>query len=89
MNNTVVLPPIKIGRKFVEDLDEFVKKGYFRSRSEAVRDAVKIMVLELKKKAVINQAVKDTREIREVLWEKALKAADGDMDKAMGLYGKV
>ncbi|MFH0971981.1 MAG: ribbon-helix-helix domain-containing protein [Candidatus Micrarchaeota archaeon] len=88
MNNTVVLPPIKIGRKFVEDLDEFVKAGYFRSRSEAVRDAVKMMVVDLRKKAIIKEAVQATRAARREMWAEALKEAKGDDDLARGIYIK-
>lgn len=84
----MVLPPIKIGRKFVEDLDKLVEEGYYRSRSEAVRDAVKRLVLEMKRIMAIDEAVTGTREIRKELWDRALKAADGDRVRAMYLYGK-
>lgn len=86
---TVVLPPIKIGRKFVEDLDYFVGEGYFRNRSEAVRDAVKLLVIEMRRsKAVIREAALAAREARREMWRECLHEAKGSKEKARRLFIK-
>ncbi|MBT4651700.1 ribbon-helix-helix protein, CopG family [Candidatus Woesearchaeota archaeon] len=37
---------IRLTKKLVEKLDELVKEGYYPNKSEAVRDAVRQLVLE-------------------------------------------
>ncbi len=86
MRNIVVLPPIKIARKYVEDLDELVAKGYFRSRSDAVRDAVKSLILTIRREAAIDTAVEGIRKVRGEMWADALNKACGDEKKARLIF---
>lgn len=53
--------PAKVTKRLVIELDELVKQGWYASRSEAIRDAIRELVKKMKLDRLEQAIQEDTR----------------------------
>lgn len=78
---------VSMTRQQVEALDKLVESGVYSSRSEALRDAARLLIRQslgsLPHPKPGTSSVQLARESRKELWETALARAGGDKTKAL------
>lgn len=84
--------PARYSEKIIDSIDKLVNSGFYRSRSDALRDAARRLIREqyglLKNFEKNKSSVELVREIRKQIWEEALAKTDGDESKAARLIAK-
>ena len=75
---TMELTQVRLPEKLVQELDRFVKQGYYASKSDLIRDAIRRLLLERHIGSIPNtgDSVQEVRAIR-----KKLSKEDLDVDK--------
>ena len=60
------LMQVRLPEKLIKEVDRFVKKGYYSTKSDVIRDAVRKLILEKMIGIIPNtgDSVKEVREIR-------------------------
>ncbi len=85
MTESVVLP-VRYPQSNLDDVDKLVDAGLYKNRSEALRDAARMLIRKhygmLRHLGEKKSSVEFGREARNALWERALKQAKGDEEKA-------
>lgn len=63
------LTQVRLPSKLVAELDRFVKQGYYASKSDLIRDAIRRLLLERQVGSIPNKgdAVRQVRAVREKL----------------------
>lgn len=79
---------VRLTKDLIKMIDRLVKRGIYSSRSEAVRDAVRKLVVEseigsLAEKKTEKTSVELVKEVREKVWRECLKEAGEDREKAL------
>lgn len=79
---TMELVQVRLPEKLVSELDLFVKRGYYSSKSDVIRDAIRRLVLEKQVGSIPNtgDSVKELGAIR-----KKLSKADVDLTEINAL----
>lgn len=83
-----VLPPVRINTKLDEELDLLVQDGHYGSKSDAIRDALRVLIREHRRplpEVSIESPVSEAKESRRELWQRCLDEAQGDAHKAAEL----
>ena len=68
-----------------KEVENLVKKGYYKSKSELYIEGIRNQIIETKK---ISSSVIDAKKAREKMWGDLMKRSGGDFDKAFGLMKK-
>jgi Arc/MetJ-type ribon-helix-helix transcriptional regulator len=68
------LTQVRLPSKLVAELDRFVKQGYYASKSDLIRDAIRRLLLERQVGSIPNRgdAVQQVRAVREKLSKEEL-----------------
>ncbi len=68
------LTQVRLPEKLVQELDRFVKQGYYASKSDLIRDAIRRLLLERQIGSIPNtgDSVKEVRAIRNKLSKEEL-----------------
>jgi Arc/MetJ-type ribon-helix-helix transcriptional regulator len=68
------LTQVRLPSKLVAELDRFVKQGYYASKSDLIRDAIRRLLLERQVGSIPNRgdAVQQVRALREKLSKEEL-----------------
>ncbi len=79
---------VRLTGDLIKMVDKLVEQGIYSSRSEAVRDAVRKLVVEseigsLAEKKLEKTSVELVKEVREKIWKECLKEAGGERGKAL------
>ena len=79
---------VRLTVDLIKMVDRLVEQGIYSSRSEAVRDAVRKLVVEsevgsLAEKKTEKASVELVKEVREKIWRECLEEAGGDREKAL------
>jgi len=86
MSESIVLP-IRYPQSNLDDIDRLVEAGLYKNRSEALRDAARMLIRKhygiLRNIGEKKSSVELGREARNALWERALRQAKGDEKKAV------
>ncbi|MBI4146547.1 ribbon-helix-helix protein, CopG family [Candidatus Woesearchaeota archaeon] len=79
---TMELTQVRLPEKLVQELDRFVKQGYYASKSDLIRDAIRRLLLERQIGSIQNtgDSVQEVRAIR-----RKLSKEDLDIDKINNL----
>lgn len=86
-DNANIVMPVRLGKGLVIEVDNLVKKGEYSSRSEVLREALRLLIRSQPKYAV-GDIVKELAEYRAIEWQQALKQARGNKGKAAEIIGK-
>jgi len=79
---------VRLTGDLIRMVDRLVEQGIYSSRSEAVRDAVRKLVVEseigsLAEKKTEKTSVELVKEVRQKIWKECLEEAGGDTRKAL------
>ena len=79
---------IRLTGDLIRMVDRLVEQGIYSSRSEAVRDAVRKLVVEseigsLAEKKAEKTSVELVKEVRQKIWKECLEEAGGDRREAL------
>jgi len=79
---------IRLTEDLIKMVDRLVERGIYSSRSEAVRDAVRKLVVEseigsLAEKGAEKASVELVKEVRGKIWRECLEEAGGDRKRAL------
>jgi len=79
---------IRLTEDLIKMVDRLVKRGIYSSRSEAVRDAVRKLVVEreigrLAEKRAEKTSVELVKDVRGKIWRECLEEAGGDRKRAL------
>lgn len=79
---------IRLTGDLIKMVDRLVERGLYSSRSEAVRDAVRKLVVEseigsLAEKRAEKTSVELVKEVRGKIWRECLEEAGGDRKRAL------
>jgi len=79
---------IRLTEDLIRMVDRLVERGIYNSRSEAVRDAVRKLVVEseigsLAEKRTEKTSIELVKEVRRKIWKECLKEAGGDKERAL------
>jgi len=71
---TMELTQVRLPEKLVQELDRFVKQGYYASKSDLIRDAIRRLLLERQIGSIPNtgDSVQEVRAIRRKLSKEEL-----------------
>ena len=95
MHNDVqksVMVPARYPEQTAKEIDRLVDAGFYKSRSDALRDAARRLVREhygiLKDIEKHKSSAQIVREIRQKMWQDALSRANGNEEKAAKLLAE-
>jgi len=79
---------VRLTGDLIKMVDRLVERGIYSSRSEAVRDAVRKLIVEsevgsLAEKKTEKASVELVKEVRKKIWRECLEDAGGDKEKAL------
>ncbi|MEM2104054.1 MAG: ribbon-helix-helix domain-containing protein [Candidatus Bathyarchaeia archaeon] len=84
---------VRLTEDLIKMVDRLVERGIYSSRSEAVRDAVRKLVVEseigsLAANKTEKASVELVKEVRRKVWRECLEEAGGDKEKALRILDR-
>lgn len=78
MAKQMLVSQVRIPEKLIEEVNKLVKKGFYSSKSDVIREAIRKLVLEKQIGSIpnIGDSVKEVRKIREKLSKKKINLDD-------------